>query len=675
GSAGYDHKAMAITSRGAWEAVKRHFRELGKDIQREAFTVAGVGDMSGDVFGNAMLLSKAIRLKAAFDHRHIFLDPDPDPAAGWAERKRLFELAGSSWDDYDRSILSPGGGVFPRALKSIALSEPVKAMLDLRADAVSPAELISAILESRVELMFMGGIGTYVKGVAEANLDVGDKANDAVRVNGRDLRCKVVGEGANLGLTQAGRIEFALAGGRINTDAIDNSAGVDTSDHEVNIKILTGMAERAGRLDRPERDVLLASMTGEIAGQVLAHNYDQTLALSLLEAEAAQDLDAQGAFMTALEGRGRLDRTLEGLPDAAALAQRAKAGAGLTRPELAVLLAYGKLELFDDIIASAAPDDPHFVATLEGYFPKAMSRFDDEMKRHRLRREIIATVIDNDLVNLCGPTFPGRLRAAAACDTAALVTAFEAARQVLRFPEAWARVERLDGKAPASGQGALFRELVDVLRGQTYWLARRAGREGGGVQDLVRAYRPAVDALKRMVPAVLSPFEQKAAVRRAAGWIKAGAPKDIAHSVALMRPLTLAATLSDLAGAQGWPLAGAAFVYHKVGGTFGFDRLRAAAGLRIAGDPFERLAVRRLIEDMLAEQAALTAAVMTFAGKDHAQDVPERAGGAVAAWSAAHAEPVRVARRTVEEIEKAAGGWSFAKLTIANAALREMAGA
>ncbi|MEO8927847.1 MAG: NAD-glutamate dehydrogenase, partial [Caulobacteraceae bacterium] len=404
GSAGYDHKAMAITSRGTWEAVKRHFREMGKDIQREPFTAAGVGDMSGDVFGNGMLLSKATRLKAAFDHRHIFLDPDPDPAVSWVERKRLFDLPRSSWEDYDPALISQGGGVFPRTQKSIPLSEPVKAMLDLRADALSPAELISAILKSRVELLFLGGIGTYVKGVVEANLDVGDKANDAVRVNGRDLRSKVVGEGANLGLTQAGRIEFALAGGRIDTDAIDNSAGVDTSDHEVNIKILTGMAERTGRLARADRDGLLASMTDEIAGHVLAHNYDQTLALSLLQAEAAQDLDAQGAFMADLESRGRLDRALEGLPDAAALTERALAGAALTRPELAVLLAYGKLELFDDIIASPAPDDPYFLATLEGYFPKAMGAFDEEMRRHRLRREIIATVIDNDLVNLCGPT-------------------------------------------------------------------------------------------------------------------------------------------------------------------------------------------------------------------------------------------------------------------------------
>jgi len=675
GSAGYDHKAMGITARGAWEGVKRHFRELGKDIQKEPFSVVGVGDMSGDVFGNGMLLSKAIRLVAAFDHRHIFLDPNPDPAATWAERKRLFDLPRSSWDDFDRAVLSPGGGVFARSLKAVPISPEVKAAFDLKADEMAPADLIAAILKARVELLYLGGIGTYVKGQSESNLDVGDKANDAVRVNGRDLRCKVVGEGANLGFTQAGRIEYALAGGHIDTDAIDNSAGVDTSDHEVNIKIATGMAERAGKLTRPDRDALLQSMTDEVGHHVLAHNYDQTLALSLLEAEAAADLDAQAAFMTDLERRGRLDRALEGLPDAAVMAARRDAGRGLTRPELAVLLAYGKLDLFDDMIETAAPDDPWFFKTLEAYFPKAMGRFEDELRRHRLRREIVATVLGNQMINLCGPTFPGRLRAAAGCDTADLVIAFEAARQVLRFDETWGRVAALDGKAPAAGQLALFRELSYVLRGQTFWLARRSAREETSVQALVGAYRPAVDKLKTLVPAVLSPFEQKAAVRRAAGWIKAGAPKDIAHSVALMRPLTVASTLTDLAAGSSWSLEAAARVYHRVGGIFGFDKLRAAAGSRTAGDAYERLAVRRLIEDMLAEQAQLTKAVMTFSGKAEAGEGPDLAKGAVTSWSALRPEAVRAVKRTLDEIEKAGGGWTFAKLTIANAALRELAGA
>jgi glutamate dehydrogenase len=421
-------------------------------------------------------------------------------------------------------------------------------------------------------------------------------------------------------------------------------------------------------------------MTDEVAAHVLAHNYDQTLALSLQQAEGVESLDFQAALMTRLEGLGRLDRALEGLPDPVAIADRAKSGIGLTRPELAVLLAYGKLDLFDDIIDSAAPDDPWFLKLLEDYFPTPLSQYAEEMKRHRLRREIIATVIDNDMVNLCGPTFPGRLRAAAGCDTGALVTAFEAARQTLRFSEAWSRVERLDGKAPWSGQAVLFGELVNLLRGQTYWLARRGAREPepgqSRVQALISAYRPGVDALKDMVPAVLSPFEQKAAVRRASAWIKAGAPKAVAHSVALMRPLTLAAPLSDLAREKGWPLRPTAQVYHRVGGAFGFDRLRAAAHARGGGgDVYERLAVRRLIEDMVSEQAALAGSVMESCGAPADGDKADRASHAVTAWSADRTASVRAVRRTVEEVERAPGGWTFAKLTIANAALRELASA
>ncbi len=678
GSAGYDHKAMGITARGAWESVKRHFREMGVDIQNEPVTVIGVGDMSGDVFGNGMLLSRTLLLRAAFDHRHIFLDPHPDAGAAFEERKRLFEKAGSSWDDYDRGRISEGGGVWPRTLKAIPLSEPAKALLDLKVDALNPETLIRAILKSRAQLLYLGGIGTYVKGSLEADLEVGDKANDHVRIDGRDLRCKVVGEGANLGFTQAGRIEFALAGGRINTDAIDNSAGVDTSDHEVNIKILTGMAIREGALAPGARDPLLASMTDEIARHVLAHNYAQTLALTLLASDNAADLEAQAAFMTRLESIGRLDRGLEGLPGPVALTERAESGRGLTRPELAVLLAYGKLDLFDDVIASGAPDDPWFEGALVGYFPVGLRPYEAQMRRHRLRREIIATQLGNDMIALMGPTFPERLRAAAGCDTTALVTAFAAARQVLRFQEAWSRVEGLDGAAPAAGQTALFRELIYALRGQTYWLARRAGREADGVApaigNLVEAYRPGVDALKPLVPAVLSAFEQKAAVRRAAAWIKAGAPRDVAHSVALMRPLTLAAPLTDLARAQSWPLAATAFAYHRVGGLFGFDRLRAAAGSRGAGDAYERLAVRRLIEDMVLDQADLTGAVMSAAAPPAEGDDPAaHARHAVAAWSGEHGAASRAARHAIEDVEKAAGGWTFAKLTIANAALKELA--
>ncbi|MDO9474892.1 MAG: NAD-glutamate dehydrogenase [Caulobacter sp.] len=678
GSAGYDHKVMGITARGAWEAVKRHFREAGKDIQTTDFTVVGVGDMSGDVFGNGMLLSRHIRLIAAFDHRHIFIDPNPDSAASWEERQRMFLLPRSSWEDYDKSKISAGGGVFARNLKSIVLTPEIKAALEIKADAVSPAELMTAILKAKAELLYLGGIGTYVKARGESNADAGDKANDAIRVNGADLRVKVVGEGANLGLTQAGRIEFARSGaggtgGRINTDAIDNSAGVDSSDHEVNIKILTGMVERAGKItNREDRNVLLASMTDEVAEHVLAHNYDQTLAISLLEQDAPGELENHGRFMTELEASGRLSRKVEGLPDAAQMAELAANGAGLTRPELAVLLAYGKLDLFDEIVASKAPDDPAFEQVLEAYFPTALGQYDDEMKRHRLRREIIATVIDNELVNICGPTFPSRLRAAAGCDTRALVTGFEAARRILGFGETWDAVAALDGKAPAEGQLALFRALAHTLRSQTYWMSRRAGE--GGVDALTARYGPGMDELRALTPGILSSFEQKTVARRAATFVKDGAPEVLAQRIAALQPLTTATELVDLASGMAWPVAAAARLYHQVGAAFSFDRLRAAAGEKRGGDHFERMAVRRLVEDMLAEQAQVTRAVMSFAGSADAAGTPDQAKSTVASWAQLHSGPGRAVKRTIEEIEQAGGGWTFAKLTIANAALRELAG-
>ncbi|MDR3510780.1 MAG: NAD-glutamate dehydrogenase [Caulobacteraceae bacterium] len=688
GSAGYDHKVMGITARGAWEAVKRHFRELGKDIQTQPFTVIGVGDMSGDVFGNGMLLSEQTRLVAAFDHRHVFIDPDPDPAASFAERKRLFELPRSSWDDYDRGLISKGGGVFARTLKSVSLSPEIRALLDLTDEALTPAELIHAILKARAELLYLGGVGTYVKAPSESHADVGDKANDLVRIDATELRCRVVGEGANLGVTQAGRIAFARAGGRIDTDAIDNSAGVDTSDHEVNIKILTGMAERAGELSRKRRDRLLQSMTDDVAGLVLQHNYDQTLALSLLERDAPAELGQQARFMADLEARGRLDRQVEGLPDAAAIAELTQAGAGLTRPELAVLLAYGKLDLDADIVSSGAPDDPYFEGALEHYFPHALRRFEDEMKRHRLRREIISTVVCNDIVNICGPTFAGRLKAAADADTAALVTGHQAAKQVLRIDQHWSAIAALDGQVPATAQMAMFAELSAVLRATTYWMTRRAGHKGAGaflgraikrtgtgranspIRQLIDAYRPAAGTLMKAGATILSPIEQAAVEQRTRAFVAAGAPEDLAADVALLRPLITAADIGDLASLTDRPVESVARLYHQAGAAFGFDQLRAAAAGLATGDDFERLALRRLVEDMLQEQSAVTRAMLKHA---RAFKTNEEAQALVADWSAGHELQAAAARATIQAIEAAGEPWSFAKLTIVNAALRELA--
>ena len=664
GSAGYDHKVMGITAKGAWEAVKRHFREMGKDIQTEPFTCVGVGDMSGDVFGNGALLSKAMKLVAAFDHRHIFIDPNPDPTSSWAERKRLFNLPTSSWADYDTALISKGGAVISRAAKSVPISAEIRTVLGIEALELAPSELIRAILKAEVELLYLGGIGTYVKAPPESNADVGDKANDAVRIDATELRVKVVGEGANLGFTQAGRIAFARNGGRIDTDAIDNSAGVDTSDHEVNIKILTGQAERAGALEPVDRDPLLFSMTEEVARHVLAHNYNQTLALSLQEASAVADVDAHGAFMLDLEAQGRLDRRVEGLPRAAAMAEMRAAGRGLTRPELAVLTAYGKLELSADIVSGGAPDDPYFETTLVRYFPEPMARFEKEMKRHRLRREIIATVIANAVVDMVGPTFATRLKAATGCGAEGLVTAFEAARQVFRLDESWRAVDALDLKAPASAQLALYQEIAQVLRGQTFWLARHASVDQPGVKALIEAYRPAADALMAEGAGLLSPVEQAAAADRARAFIDAGAPRELAETVAALRALTTTAEIADLAKGARWDVLAAARLYHAAGEAFGFDRLRAATGALGSQDPYERQAVRELIVDLVGEQTDRVREIM--AGAKKSADPAD----AIAAWRAPREGAVERARAVIEEIEASAGGWSFAKLTIASAALK-----
>ena len=678
GSAGYDHKVMGITARGAWEAVKRHFRELGKDIQSEPFTVVGCGDMSGDVFGNGMLLSRQTRLLAAFDHRDIFLDPDPDPAKSWTERKRMFDLPSSSWQDYDRKLISKGGGVFSRGLKSIPLSPQVKAMLGVKADAMAPTDLINAILKAPAELLYLGGIGTYVKAQGEANADVGDKANDAVRINGGELRVKVVGEGANLGLTQAGRIEFAQkgaggAGGHIDTDAIDNSAGVDTSDHEVNIKILTGMLERTGELTRKKRDAVLQSMTDDVARHVLAHNYDQTLALSLMEMDAQGEMAPYAQFMSELVQAGRLDVNVEGLPDGPGMAERQASGKPLTRPELAVLLAYGKLELKRDIVASDAPDDPYFERLLEAYFPKPMRKWAEPMRRHRLRRDIIATVVANDIINRCGPSFPARLMPAAGADARAFTAGYEAAKQVLGIPALWDSVAALDGKIPAAGQMALFRRIAAALRGATFWLARRAARDRLDVDALVKAYGPAFQGLLKLMPAILSPIEQSHVDARIRQLTEAGAPVDKARSAAVLQPMTIAGDLVDLAEASSWPLPNVARLYHAVGEAFGFDRVRQAAGAYAVGDTFERMALRRLIEDLLTQQTDLTRTIMAFTGGSQAGDDADHARDAANAWSQLRPDKVGVARRTIDDIEASGGAWTFAKLTIANAALRELA--
>src|SRR5581483_2005321 len=411
GSSGYDHKKMGITAKGAWESVKRHFRDFGLDADTAPITVVGIGDMSGDVFGNGMLCSRSLKLVAAFDHRHVFLDPNPDPAASAAERQRLFELPRSSWADYDPELISSGGGVFPRTAKLIPLSPEVREALDVDAEAMRPADLIKAVLRAPVDLLWNGGIGTYVKASNETHADVGDKANDAVRIDAAELRARVVGEGGNLGFTQRGRIEFALAGGRINTDAIDNSGGVDCSDHEVNIKILLDTVVADGELTVRQRDRLLAEMTGEVSAMVLRDNYDQTGALAVARAQAAAMVDVHARYLRKLENEGNLDRAIEFLPSDEVLAQRRSAGTGLTSPEFAVLLAYTKLDVSSRLLASDVPEDPWLGREFAADFPAPLrdDRFAAAMSRHPLKREIIASRITNLFIDRAGTSFVHRL--------------------------------------------------------------------------------------------------------------------------------------------------------------------------------------------------------------------------------------------------------------------------
>ena len=450
GSAGYDHKKMAITARGAWESVKRHFREMGIDCQTEPFTCVGIGDMAGDVFGNGLLRSKATRLVAAFNHMHIFIDPDPDPVASFAERERLFNLPRSTWKDYDSKLISEGGGVFERQAKSIKLTPEMKQLIGLDRDAATPAELVQAILRMPVDLLFFGGIGTFVRASSETNAEVGDRANDALRVSARDLRARIIGEGANLGMTQRARIEAALGGVRLNTDAIDNSAGVDCSDHEVNIKILLGDVVSNGDMTVNQRDQLLASMTEEVAQLVLQDNIGQTLALTLSEAEGAGGVEDMTRLMRALEKIWLLDRGIEFLPNDTQLAERQAAERGLTRPEIAVLLAYSKMALYNALLPSEFPDDGVLTPDLETYFPKALQqRFKTEISRHKLKREIVATVVTNALVNRVGPPFVALIGEKTASPWPEIVRAYVVTRDAFALDPLWEQIQALDLKVRA----------------------------------------------------------------------------------------------------------------------------------------------------------------------------------------------------------------------------------
>ena len=615
GSAGYDHKGMGITARGAWESVKRHFREIGVDIQNTDFTVVGCGDMSGDVFGNGMLLSRHIRLQGAFNHLHVFVDPDPDPETGWQERKRLFELPRSSWGDYDRDLISRGGGVFDRSAKSIDLTPEIRALFEIEEEAVTPSELIRAMLGASVDLLWFGGIGTYVKSADESHDDAGDRANDEVRVDGRSVRARVIGEGANLGVTQLGRIDYALSGGRINTDAIDNSAGVACSDREVNIKILLGDVMARGDMTLAERDELLVAMTDDVAALVLKDNYDQSQALSMSEARGAELLEAQSRLIHQLErGSLSLDRGIEFLPDDDALAERGAAGGALTRPEAAILLAYVKMELHDELLASDLPDDHALLDDLRAYFPAVLGdRFGEATTGHRLRREIIATYIANSMVNRMGVVFVNEVREQTGDQAPDIARAYIIAREIFAVRELWRSIEELDNQVPASTQTEMLHELRLLVETAAVWLLRALPRPLD-LESGIEAYAGHIRALRACLEEVISPFERQAVDTRAQAWEQAGVPQELARAVAAAGPLVRGCDVVRLAAELDKPVELAARVYFSAGSHFTLDKLRAAAEQLPVHSQWDKLAASSLAQDFSTHQIAIARSVITEVG-------------------------------------------------------------
>jgi len=666
GSVGYDHKAMGITARGAWEAVKRHFREMGIDTQAAVFTVAGIGDMSGDVFGNGMLLSDHIKLVAAFDHRHVFLDPDPDPTLSIAERRRLFALPRSSWGDYDAKLISTGGGVHPRSLKSIAITPEVKAALGISADALTPTELVNAILKAPVDLLYNGGIGTYVKAKSETQAQVGDRANDALRVDGRELRCKVVAEGGNLGCTQLGRVEFARAGGRINTDAIDNSAGVDTSDHEVNIKILLGLAITDGELTEKQRNTLLVEMTDEVAALVLRDNYFQTQVLSVTGRIAPALLDAQQRFIQFLEREGRLARAIEYLPTDDEFTELRTRRLGLTSPERCVMLAYAKMWLYDELLASSLPDDPWVATALSRYFPRALQdRYASYMDRHPLKREIIATHVTNSMLNRVGSTFVHRLMESTGAASHEVVRAYLLSREVFGFVELWKAIEALDNKIDDALAAAMLIDMSRELeRGTTWFLrSRRLGEDMAGT---IGHFAPRVEALAARLPTLLDEAGRERMRVAVADYVANGVPEALASRTVTLDALYLTLDIVEVAGATKRPVELVAEIYFELSTRLGLPWLRETIAGLPGGAHWQILARTAMDDDLSAVQRAIAGEVLTGAGDISSRDE------LLAAWQERNRRSADRAGRLIGEL-RAAPAADASMLSVALRELRNLA--
>ncbi len=647
GSEGYDHKAMGITAKGAWESVKRHFRELGHNTQTEPFTVVGVGDMSGDVFGNGMLLSEQIKLVAAFDHRHIFLDPDPDPASAFAERQRLFALPRSSWADYDTSLISAGGSVVPRTAKAVKITEQVAAALSLPegVTTMTPAELIHAILLAKVDLLWNGGIGTYVKASSQDNSSVGDKANDAIRVDGRDLRVKVVGEGGNLGLTQLGRIEAARNGVRVNTDAIDNSAGVDCSDHEVNIKILLGQVVDDGDLTMKQRNELLAAMTDDVGRHVLRDNYEQNVLLGNARYQRHDMLSVHQRLIKSLEADGLLDRELEFLPSDLELAERIAAGEGLTSPEFSVLVAYAKIRLKNRVLASSIPDEPFFVRRLRDYFPPVLvERFADQMNSHRLRREIIATAVANDLVNRGGITFVFRTLEETGADYHQVVRAYTVAREIFDLPGYVARVEALDNLVSTDVQSRLYLEFRRLLDRAARWFVQNRPRDIDVAAEIDR-FAPVLTRWRGRMTDVCIGRDDERIGSGAALLVESGVPDDLAEWASGLLDEFSLLDVAELADGVGQPVDEVAAVYFAVSDRYDIDSLLTRISRLDRDSRWQALARGALRDDLYHAWMELARSVLVTVPHGTPEERLE-------AWAVANASQLARAENTLNEVSK-----------------------
>ncbi|HUC56958.1 MAG TPA: NAD-glutamate dehydrogenase [Streptosporangiaceae bacterium] len=666
GSAGYDHKKMGITARGAWESVKFHFTTLGVDVGVTDFTVSGIGDMSGDVFGNGMLLSEHIKLVAAFDHRHVFLDPDPDPAASFLERRRLFEQPRSSWDDYDRGLIAAGGGVWPRSAKSVSLSPQVRAVLGL-ADGVtslSPDQLINAILQAPVDLLWNGGIGTYVKATGQSHADVGDRTNDAVRVDASQLRCRVIGEGGNLGLTQEARIEYSLGGGLVNTDFIDNSAGVDTSDHEVNIKILLDEVVREGIMTVADRDSLLAQMTAEVARLVLAHNYHQNRALAASRAQAQQMLHVHARYIRKLEREGRIRRRLDVLPADKDISERRSISGGLTLPEFSVLLANTKIACEEEMLHSELPDDPYLRRVLTAYFPVPLrERFAARMTAHRLHREIITTAVINDMVDRAGITFAFRLGEETGASTADITQAWLVAREVFDMAGFWYQLKLLDGQVAASAQTLALLEGRKLTERASRWLLHFR-RPPFDIQATIDYFADGVLNVAASLPKLLVGLDLAGFYERRDQYAGLGFPDSLADRVAAMVPAYSAFDIVEIASHVGRSVDEVAEVYFDLADRLQISRLRDRITALPREDRWTTMARGALRDDLYTAHAALARDVLTVT----AQGTPEER---LAGWVARNESAVGRAERTLTEIWES-DAFTVATLSVALRAIRTL---